>query len=252
MKPVVKKGLIIIGVLYAVTVAVTVTNFVKQAEPVKPELVTQEIQESLNAVRERAYARDPDHIRPDEVTQKEAAQLLHLLARRGKIININYTLIMQCFNFAILLLLLYGIAWEPLLEFLDRRRQHVQSQLDEAAQRKSDAEALQDQRQEELGQLREERGDIIEKARTTAEQQRDEIIQRAQREAERIVEQTRERLHEEFRSARTTLREEVADLTIRIATRLLQREMAGEDHDRFIKETLERMALDPQEEPTGE
>ncbi|MGD2176146.1 MAG: F0F1 ATP synthase subunit B [Candidatus Brocadiaceae bacterium] len=244
MKPEAKWGLMIIGVLYTITVAVMVTNFVMQAKPKYPEQVKETLRQALNVVREEAYREDPQHIRRNEFSEKEAGQLLDLFIKKGSIININYTLIMQCFNFGILLLVLYGFLWEPLLQFLDRRRRHVREQLEDAASSRREAEALVKRRQQELAELRVERGEILEKARAAADQEREEIIERARREADRTTKQTRERLREEFRRARTALREEVAELTTRVARRLLKREITSSDHETFIQDMIEEMTLE--------
>ncbi|NIM69771.1 MAG: hypothetical protein GTO48_04795, partial [Xanthomonadales bacterium] len=71
MKKGAKTGLVIIGVLYAVTVGTMVANFVIEAEPLYPEDVVADIQQSLNQVRERARSTDPEHIRSTELTDKE-------------------------------------------------------------------------------------------------------------------------------------------------------------------------------------
>jgi F-type H+-transporting ATPase subunit b len=170
-----------------------------------------------------------------------------LLAKKGLIININYTLIMQCLNFAVLLLVLYAWLWDPMLRFLDKRRALVKERLDEAAASREEAAGLRDQRQQELGKLRQERGQIIEQAKALGEQERDEIVERARREAERIMRQTEERLGEESRRARVALREEVAELATYIASRMLKREISQQDHDRLIEEVTQGMALDARE-----
>ncbi|MFO8009015.1 MAG: F0F1 ATP synthase subunit B [Candidatus Brocadiia bacterium] len=248
MKKGAKTGLVIIAVLYAVTVGTMVANFVMEAEPLYPEGVVEDIQQSLNEVRERAHATDPEHIRETELSDKEVRPLLDMLIRKGSIININYTLIMQCLNFGILLMILYGFLWDPLLSFLDKRRQTVRARLEEAAESRDRAQELVKQRQQELADLRAERGDIIEKARATAEQQREDIVERAQREATLTEQQTRERLQEEFRRARLALREEVADISTQVAARLLEREIRPDDHQRIIEDMVEEMDLESEEQ----
>jgi len=245
MKPTAKKGLMVIGVLYIITVTAMVYNFVQQAEPQYPAAVTETIHRNLNDIREEALLLDEQHIRSTEITEKEAAAVFEdLFVKKGTIININYTIVMQCLNFGILLLILYGWLWDPLLAFLDKRRQMVKDRLEDARKRRIEAANLREERLQELADLRARRSEIIEKARSTAEHQREEIIEQAETEAERVSRQTRERLDEEFRRARQALREEVADLTTRVAGRLLKREMSAQDHREFIEEMVEKMELE--------
>ncbi len=247
MKPGAKKGLIVIAVLYAITVGVTIVNFAYESELENPEQVTMLIREYLNRAREAVHQLEPEKIRTAEFSDQEAGALLDMFRRRGSIININYTLIMQCLNFGILLLILYGWLWDPLMQFLDERRSRVKDKLEGAERRKQEARQLVQQRREELADLKEERTGILEQARQTAEQQRDQIIERARREADRIMRATEERLQEEFRRARTSLREEVGDLVKQVAARLLQRELDSEDHRRYIDEMIDQMAQESAE-----
>lgn len=242
MKSGAKKGLLVICVLYALTVGVMIWNFKAEAEP---DVTPAELQQKLEEVRQWAYDRDPRNIRTTEISEDEAAGLMELIARRGQIININYTLIMQCLNFGILLLLLYGWLWDPLLAFLDERRRSVRERLQSAEENRRRAEELREKRREELNQLRSERTQILEQARASAERQRTDIVEHARQEADRIAEQAGERLDEEVRRARITLREEVADLATRIAGRVLEREVRTEDHESVIERMIERLSLEP-------
>jgi len=253
IKPGARKGLVIIGVLYAVTVAVMITDFVADSRPQYPERVTGVLQQKLNEVRQQAYAEDPKHIRADPVTQKEAASVLKsLLAAKGQIINVNYTLILQCLNFAILLMVMYGFLWDPLLAFLDERRRSVREQLDEAERREGRAADLVEQRRRELGQIHSERAGIIEKAQERADQQGEQIVERARREADRLRRDAQERLREELRRARTSLREEVADLSTLVAEKLLRRELTEDDHERLVRESIEQMSLEGDKGPEAQ
>ncbi len=253
MKPIAKKGLTVIAVLYAIAVIGMVVSFVQRGRPTYPEAVTEQIQQSLNEIREAAFEEDEQHIRPGEISQREAAQVFNdLFVREGTIINVNYTLVLQALNFGILLLVLYGWLWDPMLEFIDKRRRELKEQLDNAEQQRAEARELQEKRQQELAELRTRRSEIIEKAREAGKQQREQIIEEAEADAERLSRQTRERLQEEFRRARQSLREEVADLTTGVAGRLLRREMKPEDHQEFIEQMIEQMELEKREREGAE
>jgi F-type H+-transporting ATPase subunit b len=246
MKPLAKKGLMVILVLYLVTVALMVANFLREQRPEHPEEVARRVREEINLVQQWAYEGDPEHIRERPVSDAEAVQIFEqFLVRKGTIININYTLIMQCLNFGILLLVLYGWLWEPMLAALDKRRARIRQQLDAAAGSIDEAEKLRKRRNEELSELRRERADIIEQAKTLGEQEREEIVERARREAERLMQQTQERLAEEARRARMALREEIAEIAVSVATEALKRQITPEDHDRLISDVTEAMAFEP-------
>ena len=106
------------------------------------------------------------------------------------------------------------------------------------------------QRHHELSQVRSERGGIVEQAKSLGEQERGRIVERARREAEMLMQQTEERLGEEVRRARVALREEVAELAVRVAAQVLKREISRQDHDRLIEDVVARMTL-TQEPPAA-
>ena len=233
----------IIGILYTAAVSAMIHNFVTAAKPVNMTPTVQELRTSLNRVRESAYGRDPAHMRATEITDQEAAQVAQdLLTKKGTIINVNFTLVMQALNFAILLMIMYGWLWDPMLAFLDRRRAIIKKGLQDAAEQSHHADQLREQRQKELAELRDQRSGILDEARNTAEQERRAVVEHAQLEAKRLIQQAHERTAEDVRRARAALREEVADLSARIAETVLQREVSRADHDRLIDQMVQQMA----------
>ena len=253
MKPGAKKWLKVVGVVYAVVVVVMIWAMASKAKPDDAEGLALQVQQKLNSVLETAAKKDPTHIRATPLSEREAAAVVesHLL-KRGAVISINYTLIMQCLNFAVLLLFLYALAWEPLLALLDKRRAIIKEDLDDAARNRRQAEGVLEETRRELADRRQERGSIMDRARGLAEQEREQIVERAHEEAQRLMGQTEERLGEEARRARVALREEVADLAVEIAARVLDREIARKDHDAVIAEVVEQMALAPGDASGGE
>ncbi|MHC4479424.1 MAG: F0F1 ATP synthase subunit B [Planctomycetota bacterium] len=253
MKPIAKKSLMVIGVLYTATVTAMITNFVMEGRPEHPAEVSQRVREELNRVHEWAYSGDREHIRERPLTDAEASRIFeeHFI-RPGTMININYTIVMQCLNFAILLFILYGWLWDPMLQFLDRRRALIRDRLEEAARNRDEAGELRRQRLQELDGLRRDRGQVLEQAEALGEQERKDIVERARREAERVMTQAEERLREQSRRARVALREEVADLAVRIASEMLKRELSPQDHAELIQEVTRSMALSPGGEAAAE
>jgi len=244
MKPGAKKALLVVGVLYAIVVAAMVVALVRKGRPRHGPEVARQVQAALEQVRRQAHEADPEHVRASEITVKEArAVVKELLARPGSIISINYTLAMQCLNFAVMLLILYGVLWDPVLKFLDERREGIRRQLEEAAASREQARRLSEKRRRELEELRRERAEILAQAKDAAEQQRREIVEQARREADRLVAQGAERVSEEVRAARHALQQELADLATRIAARVLKREVRAEDHARVVQEMSEQMTL---------
>ena len=76
-----------------------------------------------------------------------------------------------------------------------------------------------------------------EKAQSEAEQMRSESSQQASamvKKAERVIEQERIKAHKE-------LKDEVADLSVMIASKIVERDVKPEDHERFIEDFIDKV-----------
>jgi F-type H+-transporting ATPase subunit b len=260
ISPAAKKSILIVGILYAVTVGVMLVTLLREhALPNAQEaeaMVAEQVNQALYDLREQynenvGEDNETGPIRTDELTEKHAADIIAEYMRgQGQIIGVNATIVMQMANFAVLLVLLYAFLWDPILEFLDKRRETIRGRLDDAENNRKQAVQLQEERQDELDQIRRERADIIEQARNMGEQEGDQIVERARREAQRLMSQTEDRIGEQVRNAREELRRDVAELATEIAVRVLQREISEEDHDAVVQRMVDEM--DEFENPGGE
>lgn len=250
MKPAAKTGIKIIAVIYvAVVIAFIVTAAQKKEPEERQELVTR-TKAQLEEVRQKAYETDPRNIRGREITDDQAAAVVEeYLEPEGSIIAPNYTMIMQWLNFGVLLLLLYGFFWDPLVQFLDRRRKDIRDRIENAEEKEKESEELLEQRRQELRDIKRERADIIQQGKQEAQRERERIREEARQDAQRMREEGRERLQEDVRRARAGLREEVADLASQVAKKLLERELARDDHDRILNEMLDSMSETAGQQP---
>jgi len=160
------------------------------------------------------------------------------VAEKGQIIGLNYTMVMQMLNFAVFLLAVYLLGWQPMIEFLDQRRARVRDDIESARKAREAAEADRREAVAALREARQRRAHLRERAAHEAEQDRRAILEKAQHDAERLLAETRERLAAEAEAARVALQREVGDLAVRVAGRVLERELRKEDHERLVAEAI--------------
>jgi F-type H+-transporting ATPase subunit b len=262
INPRAKMGLLLVGILYVITVAVLIIQFLNAAEPKDPAATDARTAQKINEViydlrgdtsvgaDNAILTDDPRHVRNTDLTTEEAAEIrTKYFAPKGRIIGVDATLVLQVLNFAVLLLLLYGFLWGPILSFLDERREQIQQDIDGAAEERAKAGEAHRGHRDALNKLRHERADILDQARSMGEQEGDQIVEHARREAQRITERGHERADEQMRAARDALRAEVAELATEIAAQLIGRELNAADHDAIVADTISRMA--PPETETG-
>jgi F-type H+-transporting ATPase subunit b len=143
--------------------------------------------------------------------------------------------------FLVLFLLLAKFAWRPLLEALRSREDAIRKSLDDARQAKQELERLQTESQRILAQARGEAEAIVARTRDDAARLREELRQKAQQEAAGIVRNAERQIELETNRALQQIRHEAVDLSVAIASKLLQRNVSREDNERLIDETFKQL-----------
>jgi F-type H+-transporting ATPase subunit b len=156
-------------------------------------------------------------------------------------VELNLTLLIQMVNFLILMGILYKILYKPILRMLDHRREEIGSMVEEAEQKRLEAEKRLSEIKEMDLKARQEVLIIRDRAKKRALEERERIVQEARQEHKVILEQAKEEAHQEFLRAREEVKREVAALSVRIAERILSRELRLEDHKRLIDEYLKEV-----------
>jgi F-type H+-transporting ATPase subunit b len=143
--------------------------------------------------------------------------------------------------FLTLLALLAKFAWRPLLQALDARQESIRRSLDDAAKAKQELERLQTESQRILAEARGEAESILARTRDDANRFRDELRQKAQQEAAAIVKNAGKQIELETTRALQQIRHEAVDLSVAIASKLLQRNVSKQDNERLIEDTFKQL-----------
>nr|WP_245402974.1 F0F1 ATP synthase subunit B [Peribacillus muralis] len=145
----------------------------------------------------------------------------------------------QLFIFIVLLALLKKFAWGPLMGIMKEREAHVANEIEAAeASRKEALKYLEEQR-EIVKQSRTEAGQLIENAKQQGEAQREDIINQARAEAERVKESAKREIVQEREKAVAALREQVASLSVMIASKVIEKELSSADQEKLINEYIQ-------------
>ena len=145
-------------------------------------------------------------------------------------------------TFLVLLALLAKFAWRPLLEALDRRQEAIRSSLDDAARARTELERLNQESAQIINRARAEADQIIVSSRADAERLREDVKQKARAEADAIVKSAERQIQLETARALQQIRTEAVDLSVMIASKLIQRNLTKEDNDRLIEEALRQVS----------
>lgn len=154
----------------------------------------------------------------------------------------NWTsLVLALVAFLILYWLLNKYAFGPLFSVMEKRRELVVQQVEEAKQTREQASVYVEEQKQALQQARKEAYDIIEQSKQTSSKQAAQIIDLAKEESLRLKDEAVRDIENEKNKAVEQLRTEVGVVSVKIASKLLEKEVK-EDHvqeelvDQYLKE----------------
>jgi F-type H+-transporting ATPase subunit b len=148
----------------------------------------------------------------------------------GGLLNPNPGLIFwTAVTFVIVLLILKKIAWGPIISALEEREKGIQSAIDRAHSAKDEAESILKKNRDLLAKADADADRIIREGKEYAERMRNEIFEKAQVESKKMIASAKDEIEQEKRRALDVLRNEVADLAVKGAEKIIK---ANLDADR--------------------
>jgi F-type H+-transporting ATPase subunit b len=129
--------------------------------------------------------------------------------------------------FALFAWVLGKFAWGPLLKIVDEREKAA-----------AEAKALLARHQEMLRDAGREREEILARALREAETTRTDLVERARSDAEHIVEKTREQMQQEKNQAIAELREQVADIAVEAASKIVKSSLTPEAQKKLVDDYI--------------
>jgi F-type H+-transporting ATPase subunit b len=157
-------------------------------------------------------------------------------------LSINYaSFILAIIAFVILYLLLNKYAFGPLFSVMEKRRELVMQQMNEASQTREQAVAYVEEQKQALEAARKEAYEIIEQSKKTSGKQADQLMAEAREEATRLKEEAVRDIANEKKKAVQELRDEVGAVSVKIASKLLEKEVSSDSAqeelvDKYLKE----------------
>ena len=159
-----------------------------------------------------------------------------------------FTLVAQVINFLVLVWLLRRFLYGRIVRAMDEREAAITSQLEEAAQKRADADREAEHYREEKRQLDEERERMLTRAREEAEALRQQLVEEARADAEKMKAQWVESLRREQDELLKEFRERSGQQVLAVARRALTELAGAELEERMVTVFLEHLArLDPAE-----
>ena len=146
--------------------------------------------------------------------------------------------------FLTVLFVLKKFAWNPLLDFLEEREKDIAESLKMAESAKTDLEKIKEESEKILNEAKKEGKTIVSDSKLRAEESANKILNNAKEKSNEFLDDAKSKIDIEKKRAIKEIKEEVVDLSLELATKVLQRNINDEDNSKFVKSSLEAVKVD--------
>jgi F-type H+-transporting ATPase subunit b len=152
-------------------------------------------------------------------------------------INLGY-LISQLINFTLLVVLLYFVAYKPILRMLDERSARIKKGLEDAEAASRRAAEMEQEFERRMGDARKQGQELVSQATQLSEKARQEILDKAREEARGLVDKAKEEIDRERDLAMGELRQQVAELSVAISQKVIGESLDEQAQRRLVARFL--------------
>lgn len=150
-------------------------------------------------------------------------------------------MVVMLFFFILLMYLVSKFAWGPVMNMMQKREEYVAGEIEAAEKSRAEAEKASKEAVEQLRQTRQEAQRIIEDAKNAGMKQEQDIVASARKEADRIKLAAQEEIQNEKEKAIQALQDQVASLSVLIASKVIEKEISAQDQDKLIEEYIKQV-----------
>lgn len=156
------------------------------------------------------------------------------------LVEFNATFFFQIFNTFVLFLILKKLLFEPVTAFMAEREKEIAEEIENAEEKNLEAEKLKEKYSSKIKDIENEGKQIIKEAKEIADEKASKIVANAREEEKEIRLKNQAELEREKAKAVNELKDEISNLTIQAASKVIGKNLKKEDHlaliDQFIDE----------------
>ena len=156
------------------------------------------------------------------------------------LLAINWNLIFSIITVLVLILILKHFFFEKVKKFMDERKAKVEEQFQKAEEAENQAREKLDEYNEILAGAEKEKRVIIADAMENAKIQANSVLDEARKEAADIREKSRLQIEREKIAARKEIHNEVGDLAVQLAEKILESELDDDAQASVIDEIISK------------
>ena len=149
-----------------------------------------------------------------------------------------HDLIWAIINFIVLLAILYKFLYGPIMRTMESRENEIKRNITQAEEMRVEAEASRAQLQEALNDARKEAQEIVNNAVKVGEETKNQIISEAKDSAAKLMQKAQEEIQREKEQALAEIRNEVANLAVLAAGKIIGKTITADDHKKLVDQYI--------------
>jgi F-type H+-transporting ATPase subunit b len=146
-------------------------------------------------------------------------------------------------NFVLFVGILYWAAGKRIGQIFSQRRSKIREDLVDLEKRRKDADQKLHEVEAQIQDLDKERERVLADFKAQGEKLRQGIIEQAHHKAEQITAQAKNAATQEYKLATDRLRDQLSDMVIEAAEKMIQNQLTKEGHEKLIQQSLTRVVL---------
>ena len=159
----------------------------------------------------------------------------------GKLFPNITTLVVQLCSTGIMLLIFKKFLWVPVQEYFAKRADYIESTINEAKDMKEQAIVHINEAEKQARDAALQYHAIIDQAKEEGQKQKQKIVEEAQKEARNKIEAANKEIEAEKVLARAQMKEEIVDIAMEIATKIMNKDMNSKDNEALGDEFVSKV-----------
>jgi F-type H+-transporting ATPase subunit b len=143
--------------------------------------------------------------------------------------------------FLIFLYVLYKFGWGPITSSLQTREEEIEHSIQRAEDALAEAKKIQQENKEARRNAEQKAQRILREARDSAEELREDEEAKARRKIQQMKDQAQAEIQREKQAALQELRDEVADLALHAARKIVEDDLDQDRHQELVRDAIDNL-----------
>ena len=158
------------------------------------------------------------------------------------VISVNlWQILISLANLLIIFWVFKRFLFKPVQKMMNARQEQVDKIYSDAEQDRNDAVSMKQEYEARLATAREEADGLVRNAVQTAQRRSDAIVAEANSQASHLKQKAEEEIARDKKLMLLDVKSEISDIAVSIASKVVEREIKKDDHERFVEEFIKNV-----------